>query len=269
MHGRLEARTVPTLLVAPSVTRTEREDQQKDYEAEEEAGWYADGAYVALPNSETRSRMRDPRTDFYDDYEEGEVDDGSDEDPQEAYYSALLARFSRLRLLLQTKPPSTQVPAPSPEVLVPSERTSHNTLSNISSPAKDFSSLLSTKASVWRYALRCTAPTTRLLGKASQVDVMRILGRLDSLITHKTILDATEGANLGAWAWGLLARCRVVEEMGSEDVGVLRNLGKTALWVAAKLRMDGAAVASTIDPAENEMDKTGHERSGRGCGEPY
>ena len=57
---------------------------------------------------------------------------------------------------------------------------------------------------------------------------MRALSILETLLTTKNL---AKGKELGAWAWGLLARCRPVGEMGSEEVGILRSLGKKAVWV--------------------------------------
>ena len=65
---------------------------------------------------------------------------------------------------------------------------------------------------------------------------MKGLGRLESLITHARMCQPEECRNLGAWSWALLGRCRDVGEMDSEDVAVLRQLGKTALWVTTKIR---------------------------------
>ena len=70
----------------------------------------------------------------------------------------------------------------------------------------------------------------RTLAALPQEDIIFGIGELGEVLTLGNIKKRREGGNLGAWAWGLLGRCREVGEMGSEDVGVLRVLGKQAGW---------------------------------------
>ena len=56
---------------------------------------------------------------------------------------------------------------------------------------------------------------------------------------------------LGAWAWGLLGRCRDVGEMDSEDVGVLRGLGKKASALSRRLRAGESAAEVGVEEDED------------------
>ena len=67
-----------------------------------------------------------------------------------------------------------------------------------------------------------------LLSHLQQDTVIRGLNVVETLLTKRNL---TKGKILGTWVWGLLARCRPVGEMGSEEVGILRSLGKRAVWV--------------------------------------
>ena len=86
-----------------------------------------------------------------------------------------------------------------------------------------------------------------LLSQMPQETVMRGLSLLQKLLTTKNLAKSKE---LGAWAWGLLARCRPVGEMGSEEVGILRSLGKRAVWVLRGMiagRVDDAMADEEVE----------------------
>ena len=77
----------------------------------------------------------------------------------------------------------------------------------------------------------------------------------------ETVLDSGnlrsgKGKNVGAWAWGLLGRCREVGQMGSEDVGVLRSLGKRAVWFLRRITA-GEVVGGEEDEVEEEPEVDG------------
>jgi len=57
--------------------------------------------------------------------------------------------------------------------------------------------------------------------------VLRLLG----IVTKELKRGRGVGRRGGAWVWGLLGRCREVGECGSEEVGVLWELGKRVVWV--------------------------------------
>lgn len=142
----------------------------------------------------------------------------SDTDPQDAYYSALSKRFAAHSSIFQHPPQS----------LIPS-----------SINAELAKTLNSTTRHRWRSVLN-TTPTSSLLALLTQDAVLQGLSVLETRITEENLKKKT----LGSWAWGLLGRCRPVGEMSSEEVGVLRDLGKKAILVlrgvkAGLLNMDG------------------------------
>ena len=77
-------------------------------------------------------------------------------------------------------------------------------------------------------------------------------------------LRGKRGRNIGAWTWGLLGKCREVGQMGSEEVGVLRNLGKQAVWLLRRLSA-GEVIGGTADEPdveEGEEDEEEGEEDG-------
>lgn len=153
-------------------------DQDSSYEQ----GYYADGAYTAVPDPAIRPN-----------------DDEDDEDPQEAYYASLCSRFSTLSATLQHAPPPSIAEPASPF--------------HPSSPAQ------------WRRCIFNTQPRMLLLNQLEHADVVAGLAELEILLSAANV---QKRKHMGAWAWGLLAQCREVGQMGSEEVGVVRDLGKKA-----------------------------------------
>lgn len=102
------------------------------------------------------------------------------------------------------------------------------------------------------------APSMVLLAQLTQESAVCGLGVLPSLLTLAN-LKGKRGRNIGAWAWGLLGRCRDVGQMSSEEVGVLRELGKQAVWLLRRIsageRIGGDANGPLEeDPGEEEDD---------------
>ncbi len=188
---------MPNLLVAPTAAKTPQEkDPYAPYEPRGEC-FYSDGAYVAVPLEGTMDEQ----------FEDSEVD------PQETYYTALLERFESLRMTLSTTPPSS-APQIDPTVR-----------SIIGKP----------RAGPWKHALFKSRPTPILLCSLPNESTIFGIEVLESLLTMKNLSGGVRH-RLGAWAWGLLGRCRDVSEMDSEDVSVLRGLGKKACALLRRLR---------------------------------
>lgn len=202
---------MPNLLVAP-VSPTSEPSKDSLYE-DYPHGYYADGAYTAIPAPHPPN--------FKGGHQELEEDE--DLDPQDAYYASLLSRFSALSTTLQS--PNPTPPAPD------------------STPKPHLRSNSSVK--YWRKALLQTTPTMHQLSQMWQEAVIRGLEILEDLITSGNLKGA-KGRNLGAWAWGLLGRCREVGCMGSEEVGVLRRVGKRAVYVLRRIAAGGFVVGDEI-----------------------
>lgn len=207
---------MPNLLVAPqsppganATTSSSPLPDRFEKDVNNAGGYYADGAYVAIPDSDNISRTRTVSGNT------ARVDAGQsgvdlDLDPQEAYYVNLLRRFTALSIVLRSP-----VPAHISSSLVP--------VDIIHSVRK------------WRWVLLHRQPTMAFLSQLSQESVVNGLAALESLL-QRGELRKKDGRRLGAWAWSLLAKCREVGEMGSEEVGVLRGLGKMAWWVMREMK---------------------------------
>lgn len=222
---RSEAKTVPNLLVAPiaPTTQSEKNGVYADYPQ----GYYSNGAYTATPLPLSKSNQT---------YTNGGQKE--DQDPQEAYYASLCARFAELTETLQSPPPrATQ---DSTDVYYHDWRNSR----------------------FWRKKIRNTTPTVILLAQLTQESVICGLEVLESLLTL-AVLKGKKGKSIGAWIWGLLGRCREVGQMGSEEVGVLRNLGKKAVWLLRRISA-GEVIGGVVEEPDVDM---GEEDEEEGEGE--
>ena len=168
-------------------------------------------------------------------------EEAGDIDPQEAYYASLAERFLDLRSTLRS-------PA---------------NLSAGGHPNEKSSTLLETASAFhrmnhesWRKQLLYRPPQMLVLAHMNQETVIRGLTRLETLLSRRNLLADREAKIIGAWSWGLLARCRDTGEMISEEVGVLRMVAKTALRLAVKLRM--------LNRASQEV--SGHTGNAKGSG---
>ena len=96
------------------------------------------------------------------------------------------------------------------------------------------------------------------LAQMPQENIIRGLETLDEVLTAGN-LKGKRGRRIGAWAWGLLGRCRDVGEMGSEEVGVLRGLGKRAGWCLRRL---GAGEEVGGEEGKKGAEEEGEEEEG-------
>ena len=181
-------------------------------------GYYDDGAYAAVAFTAVGRGVES----------DGCGGEDGDLDPQESYYGSLSTRFLDLRSHLHSPPP------PPPPLPQPASSPSSSSSSSSSVALVPPVLTQATTHAKWRYSLLHTRPTMRQLAGMRQETVMRGLRVLESVITVGNL--GREGAGVGVWAWGLLAKCRGREEMGSLDVGVLREVGKRAAWVLRGLR---------------------------------
>ena len=211
---RTEAKAVPNLLVA-SVSSTLK-SQRSDLHANHPQGYYSDGAYTATPLPHSAPNQ-------------AHTNGGQPEDQnaQEAYYTSLCARFTRLTKTLQSPPPRAE-----PD--------------NTSVYYLDWQ-----QPRLWRKKILHTTPTMILLVQLTQESIICGLEVLESLLTLAN-LRGTNGKRIGAWIWGLLGRCREVGQMGSEEVGVLRNLGKQAVWLLRRISA-GEVIEGAADEPEPEV----------------
>ena len=133
-------------------------------------------------------------------------------DAQSSYYNLLKHRFVLLRTTLRCSPPA-------------------NTITDLdeSHPITLPFHVKAARAA-WTQILYTAEPQMVQLAcmdMESVLGVLRLLGDVMSKCIKDD--DADQLRRIGAWAWGLLGRCRDVGELGSEEVGELRVFGRKAL----------------------------------------
>ncbi|KAI4118732.1 MAG: hypothetical protein LQ345_001250 [Seirophora villosa] len=211
---RSEAKGVPNLLTA---TKSHEEEEEEALYRDYPQGYYEDGAYIAAASLPTAASQNPPI-----------IDADGDTDPQEAYHTSLLTRFKTLSPFLRS--PSSSQPNPSASATA-------TVLTN--APTKK-----------WRTTLLYTPPTTALLAQLPQETIINGIAALEKHLEWGML---ERGAYVGAWAWGLLARCRSAGMMGSEEVGVLRDLGKKARGLVRGLRAGLGSVVEDVASEDHEV----------------
>lgn len=100
-----------------------------------------------------------------------------------------------------------------------------------------------------------------LLAQLTQESVICGLETLESLLNLAN-LKGEKGKNIGAWTWGLLGKCREVGQMGSEEVGVLRKLGKQSLWLMRRISVGDVIGGAVDEPDVDAGEEDGDEGEG-------
>jgi regulator of vacuolar morphogenesis len=93
--------------------------------------------------------------------------------------------------------------------------------------------------------------------------VLGVLGIMARLMSETVRGGSAERVRrIGAWAWGLLGKCREVGQLATEEVGAIRELGKRVVTILAKIReAEGAQ-----DTGEDEDVDTSDLETGEGGG---
>jgi Survival motor neuron (SMN) interacting protein 1 (SIP1) len=136
-------------------------------------------------------------------------------DQHTRYFNLIIARHESLRAQLQQTPP--------PEVL--------------EALGKDYPThigrLTAAVAKWWRWKMRTVDPRPAQVASMDKSTVLRLLG----LLTGGTLLKRGAEVEVGVsrWAWSLLARLPERGELTSEEIGVVRELGKKAVLIGVGL----------------------------------
>lgn len=160
-------------------------------------GYYADGAYIGNVTP---------------------IDD-SESTPQEAraaFFRSLLERFRRLHDQLSTTPPQIVI-----------DGLSSNHPSHMSNSREDMRS--------WRWRLFNTDPQPAqlaIMDKSTVFKLIKLILTNNGALGGKTIISS----RLSRWIWGLLAKVPVSGELMSEEVGLIREIGKRAVWLGVEMR---------------------------------
>ncbi|KAL4952577.1 hypothetical protein BDW69DRAFT_195528 [Aspergillus filifer] len=217
---RSEANSLPTLFNAPaseplketteianSDEKTEIKPQDKDLQTETATvtkrvaeGIYSDGVYIGLSATT-------PAT------------DSTFSEAQLSYYNLLHHRFFLLRSILKCTPPSDAISALDDSHPISFPRSSKNAQKE------------------WRRLLLAVDPQTVQLACMDMDTVLGVLVIVARLISENVRNgDAVLVRRIGAWAWGLLGKCREAGQLGAREFGDIRELGKRAVRILRKIR---------------------------------
>ena len=164
-------------------------------------GKYEDGAFYAAP-------------DLQDEEENWEAD----QDLQKPYLDSILTRFQALRQQIQRKPPPEAVQT------LGDDRPTHVAYLNAE------------RVKFWRWKMRAVDPHAIQIASMDKETVLRLL----EVLTGGTFLKTGKEIEIGVsgWIWSLLARLPERGELNSEEIGVVRELGKKAVLVGVGLKAE-------------------------------
>ncbi|KAK2802624.1 hypothetical protein FQN51_004417 [Onygenales sp. PD_10] len=241
---RSEARTLPSIFVSKTILEKQPlEDEQAITHATtllkpSHTGFYSDGVYIASSSSHISLPPAN------DDDHDNDNDNPQTPDPQEAYYNLLHHRFLLLRSTLKCTPPASVIASlgdDHPIILPPNNKRARQE---------------------WKRIIRTMDPRMAQLACMDGQSVLGLLRIVARMLSGTVVGREEEGVKrLGAWAWGLLGRCRPVGEMGSEEVGDVREVGKRAARILVKVR-ESEEVVRAMEEMEGEEDAEEEEREG-------
>ncbi|KAG0159474.1 hypothetical protein PDIDSM_6996 [Penicillium digitatum] len=214
---RSEANSLPILFSAPTETTdpsNQSSDRQRDLKQLEPnnplpAGFYEDEAYIAPAKDVNEIKAANSPSKLDELYS----------DAQKSYNNLLRHRFLLLRSTLRCSPPAGAI----------------STLDNdhpISLPRKAGSA-----HKIWRRLLVTVEPRMVQLASMDMDSVLEVLEILARMMSDVVRGDDTQRVRrIGAWAWGLLGKCREVGQLSTREVGVVRNMGKRAATILRKVQ---------------------------------
>lgn len=165
--------------------------------------------------------------------------DESFPEAQVSYYNLLRHRFRLLRSTLRCTPPAAAIAA-------------LDDAHPISLPHNNESA-----RKEWRRLVLKVDPQPAQLAcmdQSSVLGVLEIVAREMSDVVRSG--DADRIRRMGAWAWGLLGKCRELGELATEEVGAVRDLGKRTVKIFRKFQ---EAENSRPTKDQNEIDSGGEE----------
>ena len=246
--GRSEAIAIPNVLVAASeavasgkeVGGIDGVDNVNSCTRNDVRGYYSDGAYVALPATD-KQRQNAAYALSEDDNgamegEDAETASGFEKatnSPQIAYYQRIINLFNAQRRALHSAPSVSAVRALSPTQLIslpPSHRRAR---------------------SEWVHLMQHQHPSPVQLAVMSAGTALQLLRLVTTLLRRRRNVDE----RLSAWIWGLLGRLDDVGMLSSDEVCVIRDLGKRAIWVMEGFKnSDGSMQEDEVEEVVGSLD---------------
>jgi hypothetical protein len=217
LPDREEACGIPNLLVAPK--KAEEESSYDLYgNGNDHPAFYGDGAYYATDEQLEQS------------YEDAEVT----HDENLTYFDSILTRFEDLQSQLSQTPPveaTEQLDKDHPTEVGP---------------------LNTTLVRWWRWKMRTVDPIPAQVACMNKGTVLRLLG----ILSEGNLLQRGKRIELGLsrWVWGLLARLPDRGELNSEEIGVIRALGKKAVVVGHGLK-DDSTISDALDELKSSLEE--------------
>ncbi|PGH15084.1 hypothetical protein AJ79_02610 [Helicocarpus griseus UAMH5409] len=248
---RSEARTLPAIFISKRKTTTSPNKGENPSESSATvvatqveatattttatpSGIYSDGVYIAPSHPQATAAA-------------AALDTPDEPDPQEIYYNLLHHRFLLLRSTLKCTPPASII-------------SSLGRDRPISLPRQN-----KRARAEWERIIQNMDPRMAQLACMDMESVLGLLAIVARLLS-KTVKggDKVKVKRLGAWAWGLLGRCREVGEMGSEEVGDVREVGKRAARILVKVREGEEEMKGGMENGDEVEEEGGDEGEGQG-----
>lgn len=231
LRNRHEATSIPNLLVAPRDPADGYSQQYDAYDADVN-GYYEDGAYYTSDPVPAALNT-------------AEGDEQVEMDPRLVYFDSILSRFETLRSQLQRKPPPEEIATlGSTYPLVPPPNTKQR----------------DSAAKWWRDQMYARNPAPVQIANMDKNNVLRALR---SLNTGGKLLRSGKDIkpSVSLWIWALLARLPERGELTSEEIGVVRELGKRAVLVSVGLgkKDDWQEGMNEVETTLDEEDEEGDE----------
>ena len=238
---------MPLLFTAPktpqATERTTHDDEEdnkdKDHDQEgtthreDKAGTFYDGVYVAPPMRSTTITTVVEATASHHRHPTIAPNENAEPYPeaQLTYYNLLHHRFLLLRSIVKCTPPSTAIAALDDSHPISLPRHSKNARKE------------------WRRLLLAVDPQTVQLACMDMDSVLGVLGIMARLLSENVKNgDAERVRRFGAWAWGLLGKCREIGQLVTEEVGEIRDLGKRAIKILGKMREEDERSRAAVPP---------------------
>jgi hypothetical protein len=186
-------------------------------------GYYEDGAYVASSHAI---------------WENSEIAEEEKLDQQQRYYNSIISRHESLRKQLQQTPPLEAVEA------LDQDHPTH------------IGKLTVAISRWWKWKMRFVDPLPAQIASMDKHTVLRLLG----LISGGTLLKrgAEIEVSVSRWLWSLLARLPERGELTSEEIGVVRELGKKAVLIGVGL-CEEKTWEEGMREVEKDLDEEEHE----------
>ncbi|KAJ5341190.1 hypothetical protein N7541_010314 [Penicillium brevicompactum] len=245
---RSEANALPTLFVASTQTSTPQDSspsKQNDSEppsarkSSMPSGFFAkESAYIA-PAITTDANAHSPSK-LEDLYPPAQI----------SYYNLLRHRFLLLRSTLRCSPPAEAIRALDSSHPVSLPR-------NSGSAHRE-----------WRRLLLAVNPQmvqVACMDMESVLEALELLARMISDVVKSE--NAERARRSGAWAWALLGKCREVGQLTTEEVGVIRNLGKRAATILRKVQELESSRSQWTEPSVSTEDAEDGDLKGDGSKE--